>query len=655
MCGHLTLINKSHQQIDKSLIAKGLASIKHRGPDDIGEHFRENVGLGFVRLSIVDIAGGKQPFFNAANNILLVCNGEIYNYRELRETLANLGYKFTTQSDCEVILHLYEEDNEDFVKYLEGMFAFTIIDYRRKKIILGRDSLGIKPLFYTNTKEYFGCCSEIKGLLATGVFQRTLNPQNVKDGMIFNYIPGNATAFEGIFHVPPASILEFDFDNNQLAEPREYWQPEFRDKYDQGSLFLPKYTRRLFTQMNDAVNSHCIGEVPISSYLSGGIDSTIVTGLLNNNFKKQKRNDLCSFSIAFTEKGFDESEYFKKTINKFKINSEILQTENIFNGEKFCDTIQSIEQPQSSPMDIPFQALSNLVRMKGRKVVLVGEGADELLGGYICFVLNNIRYVFSSDIGWAIRDSFMEKTLQYYLGKTEFCKRIHNIYLETFAGNVSGIIDKKSPIQELFGVYPAWYPWWCIIQEDMSKIFVDDLQDSLSEGSLMQTHLNSFRNKLSHLSEFDQSVYVELKTRLPNYILSRADRNSMANSVELRLPFLDNKMMGAALKIPTLFKMFGLNEKFILKSAFKSIVPRHVRKRRKFGYSSPNTWIWNSPDEKTMSLMSKEELDKTGLFKTATILKMLDNIKNDDFKKDIQTYEDTLLILTAVLSVQALR
>jgi asparagine synthase (glutamine-hydrolysing) len=373
--------------------------------------------------------------------------------------------------------------------------------------------------------------------------------------------------------------------------------------------------------------------------LSGGIDSTIVTGLL----AKHALNDFCSFSIAFQEKEFDESEIFKKTIRKFKIKSEILETENIFNGQLFYETIASIEQPQSVPMDIPFAQLSKLVRSKNRKVVLVGEGSDELFGGYLSFVLNNMRWFFATDIGDAFKDAFMTKCLEYFLGTSEFGKQLEQIYRED-----------NSRVIELFGTYPAWYPYWRLTQESLQNIFRDDLQDSLAAGSLMQETLNNFRAPLAQLSEFDQSVYVELKTRLPNYILARADRNSMANSVELRLPFLDNNVIDTALKTPTVFKMLGVKEKFILKSAFKKVVPRHVRKRRKFGYSSPNSWVWDKPDELTLSLMSKASLDQAGIFNSAEVLKMLEDIKREDFKANAIVYQATLAKLTSVLSVQIL-
>ena len=641
MCGIITLVNKNSSKVDTSVLEKSLSAISHRGPDDTGYHFQENVGLGFARLGMVDIAGGKQPFTNAAGDIILACNGEIYNYRELRQSLVNLGYAFKTQSDCEVILHLYEEDNLDFVKYPEGMFAFVIIDKRRNKIVLGRDRVGMKPLFYADTAGFFGCCSEIKGLIASGVFPRAFNAQNVKDGLIFNYIPGETTVFEGIFHVPPACTLEFDLKTNQLESAQQYWEPQFRDRRDQGSLWLPKYTKPLFKAMEQAVESHCMGlETPVSSYLSGDIDSTIVTGLLK---RSAYGKDLCSFSIAFKEKEFDESETFKKTIAKFKINSEISDTENAFNGQMFYDAISSIEQPNSSLLDIPLRLLYKLVRSKNRRVVLGGEGSDELLGGYLSFVLNNLRWLFSTEIGEVFKDKFLTRSLQYFLGNSEFCRKVEAIYRE----------DNKKVI-DFFGVYPAWYPYWVNTQSNMRGLFRDGLQDSLSENSLMHKTISRLRDKLSHLAEFEQSIYVELKTRLPNYILARADRNSMANSVELRLPFLDNNVIDKVLDIPTVFKMPGVKEKFILKRTFKNVIPRHVRKKRKFGYNSPGSWIWNKPDELTMSLMSKDYLDKTGIFNSTEVVKMLENIKRGDFKSDVLNYQNTLSMLTGVLSVQVL-
>ncbi len=638
MCGIICILDKNQRPVEKSAIERANQALAHRGPDSSGSFFWENCAAGFTRLSIVDIAGGDQPLFNEDKTIALVCNGEIYNFEALRTQLSSKGHRFHSRSDSEVILHLYEEDPEGFVLQLDGMFSFVIIDTVKKKILAVRDRLGIKPLHLYEDREYAVFSSELKGLFATGLVRPALDAQGIYDAFTFAYVPGRGTCFQEVKNILPASIAVYDL-NTGTSSAHEYWQPVFPDAAQKGSLLVGPYASGLRKTFREAVASHTIGDVPVASYLSGGIDSTITAALLSEAIKER----MSSFSIKFQEKAFDESPVFLDTISRCGFDGHILELSGA-EGGYFPQVIRNIEQPQFSTLDIPLYRLSALVRETGTKVVLTGEGADELFGGYGVYTLNQARRALSLPALQSVRTPLLEKVLRFFVALPDEQRMFFNAYSADL-----------TPVIHRFGTYPAWYPLWQLNSQMKEPFFREKLQDSLREDSYIAGLGARLRSSYARINDFDKSIYLELKTRLPNYILHRTDRNSMANSVEARVPYLSNRMIDFSAQIPPLHKMFGLREKYVLRKAFQSVLPRALYKRRKYAFNAPNDWLWRAETPAWREdLLSESAIQETGLFSVKTVTEAKAEVAAASSLHTHGRIQSLATMLTGVLSTQLL-
>jgi asparagine synthase (glutamine-hydrolysing) len=636
MCGIAFFLDKRGARISPGNLLAALASFAHRGPDDQATFFFENAALGFNRLSIVDVAHGQQPLFNEDERFALVCNGEIYNYKVLRDELVAKGHRFRTNSDCEVILHLYEEDERHFVERLDGMFSFVLIDTIKRRALVARDRLGIKPLFIHDGRDFVIVASEIKGLLRSGLVSFGLNPQGIHDFFAFSYIPGTQTAFDGADNFPPASLMTVDLANGESAI-REYWHPSFPAYAGNRFYAAAPYAQSLRKTFQEAVSSHTIGDLPVGAYLSGGIDSTVTTLVLRDVLGAKA--DLQTFSIKFADAHFDESETFEQTARAAGLRAAVLEAPSA-DAALFQRVLHHLEQPQSSLLDVPMFALSKLVHGNGYKVVLSGEGSDELYGGYFVYTLNQIRRALSLPAVAGARSFLLGRVLRYYFGNAEDRRALREI-----------LSQDPEPVIDRFGTYPAWYPTW-VMQSRLSEgLFADKMADSLGEGSAMHGACQSLKSRQAGIDDFNKSIGIEFKTRLPNYILARADRNSMAHSVELRVPFLANGMIDSACQVPPMVKMFALKEKYVLSKAFDNLLPAHVRKRMKYGYDAPVVPLWQRPDALRDEMMSASQLKRTGLFAEATVAQWR---KEAAETGDLRRKHDLYGRLTGVLSVQLL-
>ena len=637
MCGILFILDKRGRPVPAAALSRGLRAMAHRGPDDEASFVSGGVALGFRRLSIVDVAGGQQPLFNEDETVALICNGEIYNYRELREELLARGHSFRTHSDCETILHLYEEDPENFVARLDGMFGFVLLDLKRRRAVVARDRVGIKPLLVHDGGGYLIVASEAKAILATGLVPFGLDAQSIYDFFAFSYIPGRRTAFAGIENVPPGERLDMTLDGGAIAS-RPYWTPEFPPFAGNRFHAVSPFAARLRETFTAAVASHTIGDLPVAAYLSGGIDST-VTALVLQKVLGPEAKRLHTFSIGFADPEFDESPIFRQTIAAAGFQAEVLESPPV-DAALFRKVLWHLEQPQSSLLDVPMFALSGLVRDKGLKVILAGEGSDELYGGYFQYTLNQIRRALTLPGVAGLHDFLLPRVLRYYFGAEED-RRV-----------VGEILSRDArPVIERFGTYPAWYPTWQIRMRQREGLFRDEPEDSLGETSAMAAMAAPLKDRYAGIDDFNKSIYLELTTRLPNYILARSDRNSMAHSVELRVPFLANAMIADACAMPPMVKMLALKEKYVLRQAFAKVVPRHVQKRMKFGYNAPALPLWQGRDALRDELMSQDGLRRTGIFAPSTVAAWS---KEAAETTDARRRSDLYGRLTSVLSVQLL-
>ena len=640
MCGINFCIDKAGQGIDPERVKEANKRIRHRGPDDERIYLWNNLAMGFVRLSIVDLETGMQPFFSEDRQKVLICNGEIYNYHELKRELIEKGHQFCTKNDCEVILHLYEDADDTFVQRLEGMFAFILVDKQKGIAIIARDRTGMKPLFFYDHKEVFCCSSEIKGLIPLMRETPGLNARAIMDAFTFGYPQGGTTVYSGIHHVPPAEIITLNLHNFGLHR-QEYWQPNFIPKGEKSLKRSGDHGQALNLAISRAVHSHTQADVPIGSYLSGGIDSTVITTLLAKDSSSQL-NDLIAFSIKFPDSAYDESPIFERTIRDLGIKSQVTAIDRV-SADDFIAGVRVTEQPQFTAMDVPMQKLAALVRENQRKVILAGEGSDELFGGYVSFVLNQVRRALAIPLVESLRPMLLKKAIEYFLGRGELVEKLSETYLEP-----------GEEVQERFGTFPAWYPWWVLDHLTSRSLFKMDDYDPLGEDGNFFHLASRFRKSYDPLSEYDKSLYLEIKTRLPYYILSRADRNSMASSVEVRMPFLDNHVIDSALSIPEIDKMFAFREKYILRKSMQHTIPKHIFNRRKFGYSTPISWIWDNQSEVSRELLSVEALIKTDIFNVNKVLQTIRLVTERNVPECSFEYIQSTRHLTGVLGVQAL-
>ena len=636
MCGIAFFLDKRGTRISPDNLLPALAALDHRGPDDRATFYFENAALGFNRLSIVDIAHGQQPLLNEDESVALVCNGEIYNYKVLRDELVAKGHRFRTNSDCEVILHLYEEDEQHFVERLDGMFSFVLIDTNKKRAVIARDRLGIKPLFIHDGRDFVIVASEIKGLLRSGLVSACLNPQGIYDFFAFGYVPGIPTAFEGADNVPPASLMTVELADGRSVQ-REYWHPSFPAHAGNRIHAAAPYALSLNKAFREAVSSHRIGDLPVGAYLSGGIDSTVTTLVLREALGAGA--DLRTFSIKFADAEFDESSIFEQTVRAAGLRSAVLEAPPA-DAALFQRVLHHLEQPQTSLLDVPMFTLSKLVQDSGYKVVLSGEGSDELYGGYFVHTLNQIRRALSLPAVAGARSFLLSRVLRYYFANAEDRRALGEI-----------LSQDPEPVIDRFGTYPAWYPTWVMQSRLREGLFAEKMADSLGEGSAMHGVCQSLKSRYAGIDDFDKSIAIEFKTRLPNYILARADRNSMAHSVELRVPFLANGMIENACQVPPMVKMFALKEKYVLRKAFAEMLPRHVKKRMKFGYDAPVVPFWQRPDEFRDEMMNASALRRTGLFAEPVVAGWR---KEAAETSDMRRKHDLYGRLTGVLSVQLL-
>lgn len=659
MCGLVAIVDLSSKVLDPSkdssesgVLGKATRALSHRGPDEETLYNFENVYLGFRRLSIVDIHGGSQPIFNEDRTKGIICNGEIYNYREIRKGLEEKGHRFSTASDTEVILHLYEQDPEGFVKELDGMFAFVILDQVRRKIVFGRDRVGIKPLFISMANNCLILSSEIKAIFASGLISPSILQSSVSDFMLHGYIPGRDTLYNGIQHVEPAAVCELDLTSRQIKE-RRYWDPSFL-KVGEGSLSDALKSASIVREaLTSSVSSQTIGDVEIGAYLSGGLDSTLTVNLLKKALKdKYAQSPLKAFSIAFEDDAFDESKVFEETSRTLGLNLQIERIKGATPSE-MCEALKIVEQPQISPMDIPMQKLARLVASNNIKVVLSGEGSDEVFGGYEVFtILQIMRGIGLLPMG-SLRDLIANRSISRLFGGEKNCEIVRSAY------------KWHAPIiREKIGFFPSWYPLWLTKYEIAASalktpIFSNSSQKLTSlcdnfEATTMGKIAREVFEKHRGADEFNLSLALELRTRLPNYILSRADRNSMSHGVELRVPFLSNKMLDACLMLPSLIKGFAFSEKLILKRAFSDILPKHIMKRKKFGYNMSNLSLFRERDEKLDAYLNVAEVKKVGVFEERVISKALSNLRNGGSKNATPEAYESAAVLTSVLAVHSL-
>jgi len=583
-----------------SLIQRMTDSMWHRGPDDQGYYIKGGIGLGHRRLSIIDLSTGKQPITNEDGSVVVVFNGEIYNYKHLRETLISKGHIFKTNSDTEVIVHSYEEYGEDFLNKLRGMFAIALWDSKGRTLLLARDRLGIKPLYYSITKDWILFSSEIKGILSDNDFGNVeLNLESIDMFFRFYFIPGQKTIIKNINRLLPGWYVKVTQGNiNEL----QYWDLHFGSNYYNRDFEDMK--QDLDSLLRETVRGHMISDVPVGFLLSGGVDSTALLSYAINETNKK----VSSFTVGFSGQDFpDERKYARIASRKFGTRHyEITLSAKDF-MEFLPKYIWHMEEPVCEPPAIALYYVSKLAS-EHVKVLISGEGGDEAFAGYSNYA-NYLMVLKIAKLFGPFR-AHLSKILNYifnYYGNGRYKKYAYAVNMDLrnyYYSRTSG---------------PFTY-----FNENFLSIYTNTMADVHKNNLIYKSFMKDLYDKVRNVGILEQMLYVDSKTWLPDDLLIKADKMTMANSVELRVPLLDHKVIEFAANIPSKYKIRGLNNKYILKETFRGIIPDEILFRKKTGFPVPyEKWLRNEMSEFVKEVLLDKKSIQRGYFSKKEIERVI--------------------------------
>jgi asparagine synthase (glutamine-hydrolysing) len=630
VCGITGIINFEGQRIQTDLLIDMLSQIAYRGPDESGIYINDGVGLGNVRLSIIDISTGQQPMCNDDKSLWIVYNGEVFNYIELRENLKKKGVLFRTDSDTEVVLRYYEKYNEKCLDYFNGQFAIAIWDCKKEELFLARDRVGIRPLFYYFQNNCFVFGSEIKCILAHPQIKAELDIQALSEVFTFWTTLTPKTCFKNIIEVSPGHYLKF---SKTKFEVKKYWELSFNDDYQFNKHEIIKASEELEDLLADAVKVRLRADVPVAAYLSGGLDSSATTYLI----KQVAHDRLQTFSIGFAEKEYDESFYQNEVSSFLKTNHTSFTCTNEEIAENFKRVIWHTEFPILRTSPAPMYLLSKHVRENNIKVVITGEGADEMLGGYNIFKEMQIKRFWALFPNSRIRPLLLKKLYPYITNLQQQDARI----LKFFFGYKLNETD--SPF------YSHLLRW-----NNSSKIisYLGADHRELLNGSDPKERLDSLLpDNFNSWDSLAKAQWLESSIFMSGYLLSsQGDRVSMANSVEGRYPFLDYRVIEYCSRLHPDLKLHGLNEKFVLKKAMSGKLPESIVNRSKQAYRAPIQKVFineNSPEWLT-DYLNEDRIKSIGIFDYARVQELITRMRGG-----MQSELDDMAI-TAIISTQIL-
>lgn len=541
--------------------------LRHRGPDGNGFYLTDHIGLVHTRLSIIDIAGGAQPIHNEDKTVWVVFNGEIYNYVELRRELIARGHHFYTRTDTEVIVHLYEQYGEDFVHHLNGQFAIGLWDERNQKLILVRDRVGIAPLYYADIEGRFAFASEIKSLLPLFRTSPGLNVAALDQIMTFWSPLSPSTMFNGIEELSPGKMLIVDCERKRW---HTYWDWNYPPAGEFAVGTEEELAEQLLDLLVDATQIRLRADVPVGAYLSGGLDSSTITSIIHHFTDTPLR----TFSIGFNSDEHDESDFQQMMIDRIGANHSRVQCSNRDVAKYFFDTIRHTESPVLRTAPAPMKMLSRLVRDKNYKVVLTGEGADEVLGGYDIFKEAKVRQFWAKNPSSSCRPALLKRLYPYLDISSN--RSLH--YLQTFFG---ASLDASSSPE--FAHLPRWNT-----TSKAKNFFSEELKSHLTSDPVINL-IATLPKGIDSWDCFNKWQYIEAKSLMGGYLLcSQGDRMLMSNSIEGRFPFLDHRVIEFANTLSPSLKMKVLHEKYLLKKALKDYLPEKIIARKKQPYRSPD-------------------------------------------------------------------
>lgn len=589
MCGFAGYIHNYGTFDKEEVIHKMADRIKHRGPDDAHYYIDDGIALGFRRLSIIDLEGGRQPILNEDGSLVLLFNGEIYNYQELREELIKAGHVFTTKTDSETILHGYEEYGKKILDRLRGMFAFIIWNKNTKELFGARDIFGIKPFYYYKKGKEFMFGSEIKSFLSHPNFEKELDEDMIPLYLSYEYSPDERTIFKNVFKLPGAHC--FTYKNGELKVER-YYKIEYKIEDDKSLEYWEDAITKEFTE---SVSMHQIADVEVGCFLSSGVDSSYVVKEISKGTKKVK-----TFSVGYEEEKYSELPYAQDFSN-------VIGVPNIANkvsADEFFDAVPEIQyymdEPLPNPSEIPLYFLAKNAR-RYVKVVLSGEGADELFGGYPMYLAGGHFDHYSHKVPRPVRK-----------------------VLGTVAKHCPNFKGKNFLVRGAMEPYQRFMRANYVFQSAERQKF---LKRPIA-SKVPEEYSKRYFNEVSNLDEPTQLQYVDMHTWMIYDILLKADRMSMANSLELRVPFLDKKMLELSTRIPSRYRAANETTKIALRGAAIKQLPERTANKKKLGFPVPlNDWLREDKYYNKVKTAFQSDIAEK-FFVTSELMKLLDDHKS---------------------------
>ena len=632
MCGVVGELQLKGGAVDPDILRGMVSMLGHRGPDGIGLHCEGPVGLGHARLSIIDLSGGAQPMSNGDGSLWITFNGEIFNFVELREELQAAGFQFATRSDTEVILHLYERYGDACVHRLNGQWAFAIWDRRRKRLFLSRDRMGERPLFYTQTGDSFVFSSEIKALFAHPAVTREFDVHALQQIFTFWVTVPPRTPFLKISDLPPGHTMVVEEGGRTTVEP--YWRLSYDWEGGFDDATAARKADELLDLLTDATRIRLRSDVPVGAYLSGGIDSTVIAALI----RRIDSTQLKTFSVSFDDPEYDEREYQRAANDHLRTEHAEVRCTYDDIVKAFAAVIWHAEYPLIRTAPAPLMLLSRLVREHGMKVVLTGEGSDEVLGGYDIFKEAKVRRFWAQMPQSHLRPVLLKRLYPYM-------NNLHRqapAYLQAFF---------HARREDLAGPFFSHQCRWDLTSR-LYAFFSREVKRQLVDGDVKQPIEAALPANFRAWAPLCQAQYLEAAYLLPGYILSsQGDRMAMANSVEGRYPFLDHRVVEFAAKLHPNLKLKVLNEKYLLKRAAGDLLPACIRRRPKQPYRAPDgRSFFNGPAaDYVTQMLGPEQLRHSSVFDPGAVAQLADK-----FRKGIGVGVKDDMAMVGVLSTQLL-
>jgi asparagine synthase (glutamine-hydrolysing) len=625
MCGISGIIDYRSKANSRTSVESMLRSISYRGPDESGIYYSPYATLGNVRLSIIDIGGGQQPLPDHSGRFWIVFNGEIFNYKELREDLEKKGNVFRTMSDTEVLVQLYAGYGSKCLSMLNGQFALAIWDRQKEELFLARDRVGIRPLFYNLSNNVLSLASEIKALFSLNRIKRELNPENLAQVYTFWSTITPDTPFEGIYELPPGHCAVF---NRKGLVIEQFWSLTF--DHSPSKLSLQDAMDRFHELFSDAVRIRLRADVEVAAYLSGGIDSSATVAYI----KDIEPGVLNTFSIGFDEKDYDESPYQQEAAKYFDTTHKSMVCSSRDIADSFPRVVWHSETPVLRTAPAPMMMLSRLVRKNKIKVVVTGEGSDEILGGYDIFKEAKIKRFWASQPDSVLRPLLLKKLYPYLAQMKDVNPKI----LRMFYGYK--LTDIDNPFYSHLLRFNN--------SNHIKKHFSESLNRKLKDFSVLDSLEKRLPHNFNSWDQLSKSQWLETTVFMSGYLLSsQGDRMAMANSVEGRYPFLDYRVIEFCSSLPADFKLHGLNEKYLLKKVLKNRIPERILKRPKQAYRAPirSAFLEKSAPEYVRYMLSDSYTKKAGIFNYDSVAGVISKIERTGVASEIDN-----MVLTSVIS-----